>query len=451
MGAIYTVLIIDDEDKVRNLLRRIISLEGYRVLAATTLGEGRTILSHEPVDVLLCDVRLPDGNGIDFTAGLKTEFPAMETILLTAFGNIPDSVTAIRNGVFDYIVKGNDNEKIIPLLSRVVEKVRLGRKVAELEKRLRKKYGFEAILGESDAMRLAVNLARKVAPTQAAVLLRGETGTGKEVFANAIHSNSQRAAGPFVALNCSALGRDIIESELFGYKAGAFTGAARDKKGLIEEARGGTLFLDEIGDMPAELQPKLLRFLENGTFYRVGDPTEYTADVRVIAATNCDLTDAIARGHFRSDLFYRLAVFTISIPSLHERGQDILMLARRFLHEYGTKIGKQIADLSAPVQQILLAHKWPGNVRELKNVIERAVILEDTDILSPENMPFELQQMVAGDRGASPDSLSLSGMESLHIRKVLRLTGGNKPEAARLLDIGLATLYRKIEEYGLKN
>ena len=452
MGAIYTVLIIDDEDKVRNLLKRIIALEGYRVLTASTLAEGRRVLVQEPIDVLLCDVRLPDGNGIEFTSTLKSEYPNMESILLTAFGNIPDSVTAIRNGVFDYIVKGNDNDKIIPLLSRVSEKVRLSRKVTELEKRLRKKYGFDSIEGQSAALTEALKLARKVAPTNAAVLLRGETGTGKEVFANAIHSHSLRGSGAFVALNCSALGKDIIESELFGYKAGAFTGAIRDKKGLIEEARGGTLFLDEIGDMPQELQPKLLRFLENGSFYRVGDATEYTADVRVIAATNCDLKDAIETGHFRSDLFYRLAVFSIHIPALRERATDIVPLARQFMLEYNNKVNKQITDMEPLVQQALQLHNWPGNVRELKNVIERAVILEDSDILTIGSFPWELRKLVESADGTTTrgGSLTLSAIESQHIRKILGLTGGNKPEAAKLLDIGLATLYRKIEEFGLK-
>ncbi len=452
MAVSYNILIIDDEDKVRNLLKRIIALEGYRVLTASKLEEGRRILAQEPIDILLCDVRLPDGNGVDFSANLKSEFPAMETILLTAFGNIADSVRAIKNGVFDYIVKGNDNDKIIPLLSRVTEKVRLARKVEELEKRLHKKYGFENIVGQSSAMQQAVTLARKVAPTGAAVMLRGETGTGKEVFANAIHCNSTRAAGPFVALNCSALGKDIIESELFGYKAGAFTGAIRDKKGLIEEAKGGTLFLDEIGDMPTELQPKLLRFLENGSFYRVGDPTEYTADVRIIAATNCALQQAIEKGQFRSDLYYRLAVFTISLPALREREGDVLVMARQFVQEYNLKVKKQIVDLELPVQQALMAHSWPGNVRELKNVMERAVILEDSGLITIGSLPYEMQLLSGGQESEVhfTGSLTLAAVERQHIKKVLGMTQGNKPEAARLLDIGLATLYRKIEEYGLK-
>ena len=447
-----TILIIDDEDKLRNLLKRIILLEGYPVHDASTLASGLKILEKEQIDIVLCDVKLPDGNGVEFTKLLKEKYPPIEIILLTAYGNIADSVVAIKNGAFDYIIKGNDNDKIIPLLNRVTEKLNLQHKVCRLESQLKKKYGFEVIIGESPAIAQAIKLAKKVAPTNAPVLLYGETGTGKEVFANAIHYNSTRCNNNFVALNCSALSKDIMESELFGHKAGAFTGAAKDKKGLIEEAKGGTLFLDEIGEMPAELQPKLLRFLENGTYYRVGDATERTADVRLIAATNRDLQKEIEAGHFRSDLYYRIAVFTIPIPALRERNKDILLLAQMYLKEYGIKINKQITGINKEVAQALMLHPWHGNVRELKNVIERAIILEDTNELTLPNLPYELQHIAVN--ALNTDEISgfyLSKMEQQHIRKVLNYTNGNKVEAAKLLDIALATLYRKIDEYGLKN
>ena len=324
--------------------------------------------------------------------------------------------------------------------------------MTQLERQLNTKYGFDTISGQSPAMAAAVNLAKKVAPTHTPVLLTGETGTGKEVFAGAIHYASTRNGFPFVALNCSALSKDIMESELFGHKAGAFTGATKDKKGLIEEAKGGTLFLDEIGEMPMDLQPKLLRFLENGTYYRVGDATQRTAEVRLIAATNRDLQQEIAAGRFRGDLYYRIAVFSIVLPPLRERHNDIALLADHYLKVYAGKTNKQISGISKDAMQILKFHSWPGNVRELKNVIERAVILEDTDTLTPNSLPFELQQSVAAAGTENVlASFHLATIERLHIQKMLSYTNGNKAEAARLLDIGLATLYRKIEEYGLKH
>ena len=446
------ILIIDDEEKLRKLLKRIISLEGYKVLDSGTINEGMKVLETDNIDIVLCDVKLPDGNGVDLTKTIRTKFPQTEVILLTAFGKIQDGIQAIKNGAFDYLVKGDDNEKIIPLLSRVEEKLAFQRKIKQLETQLTKKYGFENITGESDAIKEAISLARKVAPTHAPVLLTGETGTGKEVFAQAIHYNSQRQDAPFVALNCSALSKDIMESELFGHKAGAFTGAGKDKKGLIEEAKGGTLFLDEIGEMPQELQPKLLRFLENGTYYRVGDAVQRSADVRLIAATNRDLQKEIIAGHFRDDLYYRIAVFRIELPSLKDRQKDILLLANYYLKDYSAKANKKITAISREAAMALAGHNWPGNIRELKNVIERAVILEDTDTLSFQSLPFELQHCT-GKMGLKDGMLSafhLSSAEKLHILKVLNYTGGNKAEAARLLDIGLATLYRKIEEYSIR-
>jgi DNA-binding NtrC family response regulator len=442
----HKVLIIDDEEKLRKLLTRIISLEGYKVWDERTLCGGEKILATEDIDVVLCDVKLPDGNGVNFTKDMKHRYPCCEVILLTAYGNIADGVQAIKNGAFDYIVKGDDNDKIIPLVSRAIEKTELQKKVRQLEKQLKARYSFEAITGDSPSLAAAISLARKVAPANTPVLLTGETGTGKEVFAQAIHASSARSSYPFVALNCSALSKDIMESELFGHKAGAFTGAVKDKKGLIEEARGGTLFLDEIGEMPLDLQPKLLRFLENGTYYRVGDATQRTADVRLVAATNRDLQKEIENGEFRSDLYYRIAVFKIQLPSLRERQQDILPLAKFFLQLYSVKTNKQITSLSKEAEMALLNHNWPGNVRELKNVIERATILEDSGQLGINSLPFELQHSgnVAG--GISGNAFHLATVEKLHIQKVLKYTNGNKAEAARLLDIGLATLYRKLDE-----
>ena len=257
-----TVLIIDDEEKLRSLLTRIIKLEGFSVLEADTLKTAARSLEKENIDVILCDVKLPDGNGVDFAKETKLKYPNIEVILLTAYGNIADGVQAMKNGAFDYITKGDDNDKIIPLLNRALEKVQLQKRIEQLEKQVGKRYGFESILGESAAIKDAISLAQKVAPTDATVLLLGETGTGKEVFAQAIHAGSKRNGRSFLALNCSSFSKEILESEIFGHKAGAFTGATKDKKGLIEEANNGSLFLDEIGEMHIDLQSKLLRVLE---------------------------------------------------------------------------------------------------------------------------------------------------------------------------------------------
>ena len=452
-----TVLIIDDEEKLRSLLARIIRLEGFTVLEAETLKAGNRLLDKEDIDVVLCDVKLPDGNGVEFVRELKGRekegepkgrHVSVETILLTAYGNIADGVTAMKNGAFDYITKGDDNDKIIPLLARAMEKVQLQKRVAQLEQQVGKKYTFETILGHSQQIADAIALARRVAPTEATVLLLGETGTGKEVFAQAIHNGSKRTTKPFIALNCSAFSKEILESELFGHKAGSFTSATKDKRGLIEEANLGTLFLDEIGEMHIDLQAKLLRVIETGEFIKVGDTKSSRVSVRIIAATNRDLQQEVTDGGFREDLFYRLNVFTISLPSLRERKKDIPQLAEYYLQIFSGKGSKRIEGLSKDFLDRLQQHEWKGNIRELKNIIERAVILSDGPLLTVDNLPSEFQ--MASVRATGPlSAFDLASVEKLHIQRVLNHTRGNKTEAARLLNIGLTTLYRKIEEYKL--
>lgn len=448
MATTGTVLIIDDEEKLRTLLARIIRLEGLTVFEAETLKAGGKLLEREDIDVVLCDVKLSDGNGVNFAKETKQKYPLVEMILLTAYGNIADGVAAMKNGAFDYITKGDDNDKIIPLLARALEKVQLQKRVAQLEQQVGKRYTFDAILGHSPLIAGAIVMAKKVAPTDATVLLLGETGTGKEVFAQAIHHGSKRASKPFMALNCSAFGKDLLESELFGHKAGAFTGATRDKRGLIEEANLGTLFLDEIGEMHIDLQAKLLRVIETSEFIKVGDTKSSRVDVRIIAATNRDLQQEVEKGGFREDLFYRLNVFTIPLPALRDRKKDIPLIAEYYLHFFARKSGKRIDGISAAFLERLQQLDWKGNIRELKNIIERAVILADGPQLSVDNLPSELQ--VTGLRTTGPISaFDLASVEKLHIQRVLNHTRGNKTEAARLLNIGLTTLYRKIEEYKL--
>jgi len=439
------VLIIDDEKKICSLLSRIIELEGFKTLQANTGKDGLKLLKNNDVSIVISDVKLPDVNGVALVKEIKAIKPYVEIINLTAYGTIADGVLAIKNGAFDYLVKGDDNDKIIPLLYKAMDKSNLQRRVTDLENKIAKKHSFETIIGQSKALKEAIDLAKKVSATDTTVLLLGETGTGKEVFAQSIHYESPRAAKPFVALNCSGFSPDLLESELFGYKAGAFTGANKDKKGLLEEANGGTLLLDEIGEMNLDLQAKLLRVLESQTFIKVGDTLTQQVNVRILAATNKDLKADAASGKFRSDLYYRLSVFTIILPPLRERKADIPALAKHYLKEFADKVNRSTPKMDAKILSILADHSWKGNIRELKNVIERLVILSDGDTLSATALPPEFFEFAPIE-----NDYNLQQIEKQHIQKVLIHTKGNKTETSRLLGIGLTTLYRKIEEYQIK-
>jgi len=446
-NSVGKILIVDDEEKLRSLLSRVISLEGFEVSEAPNAKIALKKIEQNEIDVVICDVKLPDATGIELCRQLKTISPLSEIIMLTAYGNIADGVQSIKNGAFDYIIKGDDNEKIIPLLHRALDKVRLQHRIAQLEKQVGRQYNFETILGKSPSIALSIELAKKVSSSDATVLLTGETGTGKEVFAQSIHYASSRRSKALVAVNCTAISKDLLESELFGYKAGAFTGATKDKKGLLEEAHEGTLFLDEIGDMQLELQAKLLRVLENGEFIALGDTKTKKVNVRIIAATNRDLQIEIKEGKFRQDLFYRLAVFQIELPALRDRMKDVPILAETFLKTFAAKTNKRISSIDAAAIQKLQQHNYPGNIRELKNIIERAVILCSGETISVEDLPVELQIAVSSTEANSLSAFDLASAEKLHILKVLNHTKGNKTEAARLMNIGLTTLYRKLEEY----
>lgn len=443
------ILIIDDEEKLRHLLVRIIKSEGFEVFEAPDLKSGFKNLETNDIDVVLCDVKLPDGNGVDFLQKIKTTFPLTEVILLTAYGKISDGVQAMKNGAFDYIVKGDDNDKIIPLLYKAVEKVQLQKKVKQLEKRIADKYCFDKIIGKSKGLEQVIDLAKKVSKTDSTVLLTGETGTGKEVFAQAIHENSNRVGRSFVALNCSTFSKEILESELFGHKQGAFTGAVKDKKGFIEEANGGTLFLDEIGEMPLELQAKLLRVLETSEYIQIGDTTPRKSNFRLIAATNRDLKAESDEHRFRSDLYFRLNIFEIKIPPLRERIKDIAPLTQYFTEQFSSRGNKKTLTFDADFLHKLETYHWPGNVRELRNVIERSVILVNNDILTQDVLPYEIQHQI-DKNNKTLSAFSMESVEKLHIQKVLNYTKGNKAEAARLLEIGIATLYRKLDEYNIQ-
>ena len=442
------VLIIDDEADIRNLLGRIIKLEGFDVDLAEDASTGYKKLKKKDYHVILCDVRLPDGYGVDMVPVIKEGHKNSEVILLTAYGKIEDGVKAIKNGAFDYITKGDENAKIIPIIHKAADRALLKFK-ASSKKDSKKSDGvsFDDIIGESKSLKASISLARRVAKTNTTVLLNGETGTGKEVFAQAIHNGSKRAEQPFVAINCSAFGKDLLESEMFGHKAGAFTGAIGDKKGLFEVADGGTIFLDELGEMDLQLQAKLLRVLESGTFIKVGDTKEKKVDVRVVAATHKDLEKASEEGSFRLDLYYRLSVFNIKLPSLADRPEDIPLLSKHFLDLTLHQMDLEPLGISDDFKEALLKHTWKGNVRELRNVVERAVILCEGDQLNRDCLPFDfgLEENISVE-----DRFKLRSLEQSHILKVLQHTGGNKTKTAALLGIGLTTLYRKMVDYGIE-
>ena len=438
------VLIIDDEPTIRVLLGRILELEGYETILAKNRMTGLEALRRHDIQIILCDVFLPDGNGIAMVEELVKISPQSKIILLTAHGNISDGVQAIKNGAFDYIVKGDDNMKIIPIVNRAMEEFKKESGVKVPAKK--NVVNFDSIIGESACLKNAINMARKVAKTDVCVLLTGETGTGKEIFAQSIHNESPRKNKSFVAVNCSAFSRELLESELFGHKAGSFTGATNDKKGLFEEADGGTIFLDEIGEMEFDMQAKLLRVLESHEFLKVGETKPTKVNVRVIAATNRDLKKEIENKQFREDLYFRISVFQINLPPIRERTGDPKLLAEHFTRCMAENIQHRKIGISQECLKLMNAYSWPGNIRELRNVIERALIVCDSEI-KPDDLPVDLRM---NNNTAAPSSeFDLATVERNHIVKILTYTKGNKTETARLLKIGLTTLYRKIEEYNI--
>ncbi len=446
-----TLLLIDDEARLRQLLAQVLELEGYTVLQAPDAYRGLALLGQHAAEVLvvLSDVKLPDAHGVDLLPRFKALAPEAEVVLLTAFGTIPDGVRAMKQGAFDYLTKGDFEQQLVVVVERAAEKARLRRRVAELEKRVGQAHTFESMVGGSPALRRAQDLARQVAPTDSTVLLEGPTGAGKELFAQALHQASARKSKPFVAVNCSAFPKDLLESELFGYKKGAFPGALSDKKGLLEEANGGTLFLDEIGELELNVQAKFLRVLELQQFTKLGDTKPTSVNVRLVAATNRNLKQEAAEGRFRLDLYYRLSVFTIVVPPLSDRRTDVPPLAEFFLQHFAARLAKRLPGFEPETLDLLQRYPWPGNVRELKNVLERAAIL------APAGQPLAATYLPDEFHAGRPTPLlegdeSLRALEARHIRRLMGELLGNKPEVAKKLGIGLTTLYRKLQEYGLE-
>jgi DNA-binding NtrC family response regulator len=456
-----TVLIIDDDQMIRSYLDGILSEDGYEVLLAATCAEGEALLEAKPVDVVLLDLKLPDDDGISVLRRIKREDPNIQVIVLTAFSAVESAVEALKLGAYDYIDKPSDVSKLKALLERALKELTMRREIERLRQRPGG-YGQSWIVGQSKEMRLIERLVSKVAQGSATVLLQGESGTGKEVVANAIHLQSQRADGPFVVINCAAIPDALLESELFGFEAGAFTSAKRRKKGLLEMADGGTLFLDEIGEMKPQMQAKILRVLETKTLRRVGGTTDIKIDVRFIAATNRDLRTAVQDGAFREDLYYRLSVVVIDLPPLRDRMQDVELFIAAFVDELNRAMGKGIVGVSGEALRLMRRYRWPGNIRELRNVIERAMVLCDDREIQPSHLPAELgdegislpelesPQLGAGLTSAGVDLEDIvSQIERRLIEDALARTGGNQIEAAELLSISRDQLRYRLQKYGL--
>jgi two-component system NtrC family response regulator len=453
------ILIIDDEPNLRILYTKLLSLEGFDVETASTGKQGLSLISKEQYRLVISDVKLPDISGLEILKTVKEDHPETEVIMITAYGKIKDGVEAIKTGAFDYVTKGDiDEDEFIFKVKNAFEKSLLRHEIKHLKGKVESKFGFSKISGRSKVILEAVDLARKVAETDATVLLLGETGTGKELFAHAIHNSSSRKNNTFVALNCSAIPKDLQESELFGYVKGAFTGAVKDKNGFFEEAHLGTIFLDEIGDISHETQAKLLRVLESGTFTKIGETKPVTVDVRIISATNKDLLSETENNNFRSDLYYRLNGFTIKLPSLSERTEDIEILANEFVKLYSGKSQIHVKYVSKEYIDKLKNYRWKGNIRELRNIIERSIILSKSETLTIDTLPVEflpsekspLSVIQETDTSPANQINSLKEIEKNHILKIYSENNFNKTLTAEKLGIGSVTLYRKLKEYDVE-
>ena len=439
------ILVVDDEAIVRESLDDWLSDVGHQVLTAENGHQALGIIQEEKPSIVIADLVMPGMDGLELLKKAKEISPTIEVIIITAYGSIPTAIAAMREGAYDYIEKPFCPEKAELLIDKLVEHRRLIEENISLHQRLEERYRFENIIAKSPKMQQVIELIKVVAKSNATVLITGDSGTGKELVARAIHSQSYRRDKPFIAVSCAALPESLLESELFGHEKGAFTGAYAQKKGKFEAANRGTLFLDEIGEMSANIQVHLLRVLEEKEFTRVGGNELIKVDVRVISATNKDLKKAVANGEFREDLYYRLNVVTIELPPLRERKEDIPLLAQHFLKKFAVENQKEITDFSPEATDFLLKYDWPGNVRELENAIERAVILAKDSYIDIADLPQENRLLVH----SAPRGESLREVEKNHILNVLNETGGNYSEAARILGISRVTLYNRIRAYGL--
>ncbi|MHB8880334.1 MAG: sigma-54-dependent transcriptional regulator [Thermodesulfovibrionales bacterium] len=451
------ILVIDDEKLLRWSLQQNLSKEGFSVITAENGAEGLELFLEDQPDIVLLDVHLPDTSGIHILESIKKENRDAIVIMVTAFGDVQTAVKTIKMGAYDFVEKPFNMEKLKILISKALETVSLRKEVFQFRSQIAKKYGFSKIIGRSPEMTRILDLIRKVASSDATtILLQGESGTGKDLVAKAIHYESSRVDKPFMDINCTALPETLIESELFGFEKGAFTDAKQLKKGLFELTDGGTVFLDEIADMKLSTQAKLLKVIENKTFKRIGGTKDISVDLRVIAATNKVLTEEVRKGNFREDLYYRLKVIPVELPPLVGRRDDILLLALHFIGEFNREFKKDVHGLAKETEKAFLDYPWPGNIRELKNVIERAMILENAEYILPEHLPIELHSVGLKGRslqGASisipPGGINIEEVEKELIKQALEITKGNQTKAAKLLTLTRDALRYRMQKFGL--
>ena len=438
-AAPVRILIAEDDAEMLELLSRVLREEGFRVLTASDGHQALARIEEGDFDLVLSDVRMPGPDGMEVLRRAMASRLHQPVILMTAFGSISSAVEAMRAGAFHYLTKPFNLDDLLEIVNGAATQIRQLRSIhAEA--------GDAAfpIVFRSPAMARLLAMAGEVAPTTASVLIAGASGTGKELLARAIHAISGRGQRPFVPVDCGAIPEGLMESELFGHRRGAFTGSVADKAGIFEEADGGTLFLDEVGNLPASMQAKLLRFLQDRRFRRVGDTVERSVDVRVVSASNRDLSEAVAEGAFREDLYYRLAVISLAIPALRERREDIPPLVYHFIRQFNAEGGYAVEGVRPDALELLVDHPWPGNVRQLENVVERAVILRKAGLVQPSDLPPEMGSTAAGD-----SSRSLDELERQHILQLLEECGGNRSRVARILGISRRTVYRKLRQYGI--
>lgn len=439
------ILIVDDEESVRTSLRDWFVEDGYTADMAASGKEALSKLAERDWDIFFLDIKMPGMDGLELQKKIKKINPESIIIIITAYASVDSAVEALKSGAYDYITKPFDPDYLENIINRATEKKKISKQNIEMKINLDKITTPKKIIGSCPSMNTVMELVDVVSKANSTVLIRGASGTGKELVARAIHANSNRRYAPFVAINCGALPEGILESELFGHEKGAFTGAQYSRKGRFEMADGGTIFLDEIGNISPKIQMELLRVIEDKRFYRVGGNKEITADFRVIAATNVNLEEAIEKGTFREDLFYRLNVFNIKIPALRDRKQDIIPLANHFFNLYKNSMNKNIGGIHEDAQNVLIEHPWPGNVRELENAIERAVVVCQSSEIRASDLPIEIS-----NSDLKPFDSSLSIVQKKHIKKVLDQAGWQVSKAASILQIDRVTLYNKIKKFNIE-
>lgn len=457
-GKTGAILIVDDEESLRSFMEIMLSKEGHSVMTSASGPEALDIMREHSFDLVVTDMMMPTMSGLELLGKSKEIDGDQEFIVMTAFGSMDSAIEAMKLGAADYITKPFNIDQIKLAVDRALDKRRLVKENTILRKELGRDVTFENIVGKSDALKEVISLARQVSATDSTVLIRGESGVGKDLLARAIHNSSPRVDGPFVTLNCAALPENLLESELFGHKKGSFTGAIRDKQGLFQSASGGTLFLDEIGNVSHAMQVRLLRVLEDQMITPVGETKPVKVDVRLLAATNANLEKDVEAGTFRADLYYRLNVIQLELPSLRDRREDIVPLAEMFVENFGKRLRKPNRKLSAEACQALTAYDWPGNVRELENSIERAVLLANGETIVPDDFPARLTSSQSGandglvssevSESAEPVTPTLQSIEKAYIHYIMAENNGNKSRAAKALGIDSSTLYRKLERYG---